>query len=159
MATIEFTKQTPRARQAGLLHTPLNDELVIYDTERNKAHSLNRVASLVWKHCDGQTEVSQLQKIVAQELQAPVDEQLVWLALHQLERNKLLDARLAVPGNLMTRRDAARRLGKAAAIIVPLVASALIPPPVAAGSCKTPGSMCMSSAECCSGLCSSNICA
>lgn len=134
MATFDYQRQTPRARQEGLLHTPLNDELVIYDTDRNKAHSLNRVASLVWKHCDGQTEVGQIHQIVAQELQTPVDEQVVWLALQQLERNRLLEERVQAPINLISRREAARRFGKVAVVVLPIVTSMLIPSPVAAGS-------------------------
>ena len=112
MASVNPNHQTPRARKEGLLFTPLNDELVIYDIERNKAHSLNRVASLVWKHCDGQTAVSHIQKVVAQELQSSVDEQVVWLALQQLERNQLLEEKVQTPVNLISRREAARRFGK-----------------------------------------------
>jgi hypothetical protein len=153
MATFDYKRQTPRARQEGLLHTPLNDELVIYDTERNKAHSLNRVASLVWKHCDGQTEVKQIQQIVAQELQTPVDEQVIWLALRQLEQNRLLEERMQAPINLISRREAAKRFSKIAGIVVPLVASAMIPPAVAAGSCLASGAPCTMSVQCCTGVC------
>lgn len=153
MASVDVNLQTPRARQEGLLFSPLNDELVIYDIERNKAHSLNQVASLVWKHCDGQTNVCQLQKLVAQKLQSPIDNQVVWLALHQLGRNRLLETRLQPPSNLISRREAAKRFGKIAGIVVPLMASAMIPPAVAAGSCLAAGQPCTMSVQCCSGLC------
>ena len=159
MATFDYQRQTPRARQEGLLHTPLNDELVIYDTERNKAHSLNRVASLVWKYCDGQTEISQLQKILAQELQTPIDEQLVWLALQQLERNRLLEGRVQTPGNMISRREATRRFGKVALVALPIVTSMLIPPAVSANSGGLPnGAGCTLNSECASGCCSSFVC-
>lgn len=148
MASVNPKQQTPCARQEGLLFTPLNDELVIYDTERNKAHSLNRVARLVWKYCDGQTTVSQIQQNVAQELQAPVDEQVIWLALQQLERNRLLEERVQAPVNLISRREAAKRFGKIAGIVVPLVASTMIPPAVAAGS-TCAGQVCTSNMQCC----------
>lgn len=153
MASVNPKQQTPCARQEGLLFTPLNDELVIYDTERNKAHSLNRVASLVWKYCDGHTEVSQIQRLVAQEFQAPVDEQVIWLALQQLQLNRLLEERVQTPSNLISRREAAKRFGKIAGIVVPLVASTLIPPAVAAGSCLASGAACTMSVQCCSGVC------
>lgn len=153
MASVNPKQQTPRARQEGLLFTPLNDELVIYDTERNRAHSLNRVASLVWKHCDGQTAVSQIQQNVAQELQAPVDEQVVWLALQQLERNRLLEDRVPMPSNLMSRREATKRFGRIAGIVVPLVASAMIPPAALANSCLMTGAACTSNSQCCGGTC------
>lgn len=159
MASVNPQQQTPRARQEGLLFTPLNDELVIYDTERNKAHSLNRVASLVWKHCDGQTEVSQIRQKVAHELQAPIDEQVVWLALKQLKRNQLLEEHVQTPVNLISRREAAKRFGKIAGIVVPLVASAIIPPAVAALSCP-PASQCTPFTNSCPGgaLCPASGC-
>ena len=159
MATQKPKQQTPRARQEGLLHTSLNNELVIYDTERNKAHSLNHIASLVWRHCDGQTAVSQILKIVAQELRAPVDEQVVWLALQQLGRNQLLEERVQTPINLISRREAARRFGKVAVMALPIVTSMLIPPAIAANSGGLPnGSMCSSNSQCISGCCSGMIC-
>ncbi len=145
MPTTTLKQQLPRARQEGLLFSPLNDELVIYDTERNKAHSLNRVASMVWKNCDGATTVSQLRELIAQELNTTVDEQVVWLALQQLERNRLLEGRMQTPGNLISRREAARRFGKVAGIVIPLVASAMIPPAAAANTCNMP---CTIDAQC-----------
>ncbi len=148
MASVIARQQIPRARQESLLFTPLKDELVIYDTECNKAHSLNRVASLVWKNCDGETTVSQLRSLVARELQTPVDEQVIWLALQQLERNRLLEGRMQPPGNLMSRREAVRRFGKVAAVVLPLVSTMLIPSPVAAGSVCA-GQVCNSPADCC----------
>ncbi|MBI1761122.1 MAG: PqqD family protein [Acidobacteria bacterium] len=154
MPTTTLTSQLPRARREGLLFSPLNDELVIYDTERNKAHSLNRIATLVWKNCDGKTTVSQLRGLIAQELHTEVDEQVVWLALQQLERNRLLEGRVQSPGNLITRREAAKRFGKVAGIVLPLVASALVPPAAAAGSlCGGTGALCFANSDCCSNSC------
>ncbi len=159
MSTTTLNHQLPRARQEGLLFSPLNDELVIYDTARNKAHSLNRVATMVWKNCDGATTVSQLRELVAQELHSEVDEQVVWLALQQLERNRLLEGRMQTPGNLISRREAARRFGKVAAIVIPLVASAMIPPAVFAISCP-PASQCTPNVTLCPGniLCPASGC-
>lgn len=159
MASVNPKQQTPCARQEGLLFTPLNDELVIYDTERNKAHSLNRVASLVWKYCDGHTEVSQIQRLVAQEFQAPVDEQVIWLALQQLQLNRLLEERVQTPSNLISRREAAKRFGKVALVAVPIVSSMLIPPAVSANSGGLPiGASCTMNSQCASGCCSSFMC-
>jgi hypothetical protein len=153
--------QTPRARSEGLLHSHLRDELVLYDIQRHKAHSLNRVASLVWQHCDGQTSVQQLCELLSRELLEQVDEQLVWLALQQLERNHLLQERVTMPSKVISRREAAKRFGKVAAIVLPLVMSAVIPPAVAAGSpCGTTGHACGSGfPACCSGFtCVNNQC-
>jgi hypothetical protein len=159
MQTQRHELQTPLARTEGLLHTRLSDELVIYDMQRNKAHSLNRVATLVWQHCDGQTSVQQLCELLTRELPERVDEQLVWLALQQLERNHLLQERVGMPSNVISRREAARRFGKLAGIVLPLVASAMIPPAVAAVTCIPLYGACTFSADCCDGQpCTSGHC-
>jgi hypothetical protein len=43
----------PLARSAGLLVEPIGDELLVFDSERKVAHSLNDVAARVWRACDG----------------------------------------------------------------------------------------------------------
>lgn len=126
--------QMPRARSEGLLFSPLNDELVVYDTERDQAHSLNRTTKLVWQHCDGQTSVEQVTELLARELDAPVDEQIVWLALQQLEQNHLLQTSVALPAVKISRRALARRIGLIAAAVLPVVTSLAVPPAVAAVS-------------------------
>jgi hypothetical protein len=127
-------QQMPRARSEGLLFSPLNDELVVYDTERDQAHSLNRTTRLVWHYCDGQTSVAQVAELLARELQAQVDEQVVWLALQQLEQNHLLQTPLALPAVKISRRALARRVGLIAAAALPVVTSLAVPPAVAAVS-------------------------
>jgi hypothetical protein len=149
----------PRARTEGLLFSPLNDELVIYDTERDAAHSLNRATSLVWQHCDGKTSVRQLAELLAQELSAPVDEQVVWLALQQLDRNHLLQTPVVLPAAKISRRALARRIGLVAATALPVVTSLVVPPAVAAVSAIScnfdfecpPGQVCQG------GVCVSNL--
>jgi hypothetical protein len=49
----------PQARTDNLLLRELpGGELMAYDTLRHQAHTLNRSAAVVWRHCDGQSEVS-----------------------------------------------------------------------------------------------------
>lgn len=152
--------QKPLARNEGLVYTRLKDELVIYDMERHKAHSLNRVATLVWEHCDGQTSVQELGEVLTRALQERVDEQIVWLALRQLERNWLLEGKLLTPSNLISRREAARRFGIVAGIVLPLVMTAVVP--TALAGCITPlggsGAPCGADCECASGTCLNGHC-
>lgn len=148
-------QQMPHARSAGLLFSPLNAELVVYDTERDQAHSLNRVTSLIWQHCDGQTSVRQLAELLAQELQAPVDDQVVWLALQQLDRSHLLQTPVALPAVKISRRVLARRIGLVAAAALPVVTSLAVPPAVAAVSALT----CQFNFECPPGhICQGGVC-
>src|SRR5262245_35285302 len=50
----------PQARTRDLLSKAMPDGLMVYDTERHQAHSLNRTATLIWQQCDGKTSVAEL---------------------------------------------------------------------------------------------------
>ena len=47
----------PKARHNKLVIQELEDEVLVYDLERNQAHCLNRTAALIWEHCDGKQTV------------------------------------------------------------------------------------------------------
>jgi hypothetical protein len=138
----------------------LTDEVLVYDLERHKAHCLNHTAALVWKHCDGQTSVSEMVRLLEREMQAPVPEDVVWLALQQLGKARLLVERFHAPGggDRMSRREVMRRLGWGAAVALPLVTSIVAPTAVEAATCLPTGLPCTTSAQCCSGVCAGVIC-
>ncbi len=109
--------------------------------ERNRAHSLNRTATLVWRHCDGRTSVRTLARLLATELEIPPSEAMVWMALNRLAKARLLDVSPAPPGPSATysRRAVMRTLGAVGkvALILPVVHSILTPLAVQAQSCMT----------------------
>src|SRR5262245_58896698 len=109
----------PLARQKDLIIQQLNDELLIYDRETDRAHCLNSTAALIWQNCDGRTSVEQLAQLVSQDpLSATVSEKIVWLALGQLSKKALLhDAQSFTYPSLMSRRALVRALGMTAAAL------------------------------------------
>ena len=131
------------------------DEVLVYDLERHAAVCLNRTAALVWKRCDGRTSVRELSRVLGAEVQTEDATDLVWLALEQLARDRLLEEKVARPAALvgMTRRELVRRLGLGAVASLPLVTSILAPTAAQAASCKDTGASCGAPGECCSGLC------
>jgi hypothetical protein len=139
----------------------LAEEVLVYDTLTDKAHCLNHTAALIWQHCDGQHSVSAIAEALTLELNAPVDERMVWFAVEQLSRDHLLEEKVLLPEVMsgMSRRQMVRVLGLAAVVAVPLVTSIVAPTPAQAATCLPPGSACTSSAQCCSGLCSGGTCA
>jgi hypothetical protein len=151
----------PKARKEGLVVRELADEVLVYDTLADKAHCLNHTAALIWHHCDGRSSVSQIASAVSLQLQAPVDEKMVWFALDQLSKDHLMEEKVSLPALMsgMTRRQMVRTLGIAAVVAVPLVTSIVAPTPAQAATCLPPGSACTSSAQCCSGLCNAGVCA
>jgi hypothetical protein len=151
----------PRARKDDLIVKEMPDEVLIYDLVRDKAHCLNRTAALVFNYCDGHTSAATMTGRLERELNVPVDEGVVWLALNQLSKNHLLEENI-VPPTLMAginRRQMIRAMGVAAAVAVPLVTSIVAPTPAQAQSCFTSGTGCTSSAQCCSGVCNAGTCA
>ncbi len=153
METSEST--VPYARKAGLVVQELDDETLVYDTERDKAHCLNQSAALVWKQCDGKRPITE----VARSLE--LDPQVVWYALGQLDKYHLLQEPVTLPDELahITRRDFVKSLGLvAAAITVPIIISITAPTPAHAGSGGASGSACTDGSQCASGICLANTC-
>ncbi len=119
----------PKARKEGLIVRVLDEETLVYDLERDRAHCLNRLAALTWQHCDGKTAVPELISLLEDELPASGKEDLVLSALHQLTQAHLLQGRLKHPKETsrFSRREVMRKLGRAAAISLPLVTSITAP--------------------------------
>ena len=155
-------KTTPRARQEGLLVQEMPHELLIYDTKRHKAHCLNPTAAFIWKNCDGHTNVSEIARRLEESLSTIVDEDVVWFALSQLEKDHLLEEKVAWPAgiNRISRRELVRRLGIGAAIAIPLITSIIAPTAAHAGSTGfATGHLCSNNTECASGSCQGGTCA
>jgi hypothetical protein len=107
----------PQARRDGLVVQELAEEVLVYDTERHKAHCLNPMAAAVWRHCDGRTGVAEIARRLQQELSTPVDRAVVFSALAQLGKAQLLTGEVRRQGDEagLTRRELVRMLGVAAA--------------------------------------------
>lgn len=149
--------QVPKARHEQLIVKELPDELLIYDLQSDKAHCLNETAALVWKNCDGHKTVEQLRELMEENAGSPVPEEMVWLALDQLEAFRLLDEAALKPVQFagMSRRDMVRRVG-IAAIALPVILSIVAPTAQAQASGLPPASCCTSPGQCASGNCSQN---
>jgi hypothetical protein len=152
----------PQTRQEGLIVRELDGEILIYDSKNNRAHCLNQTAALVWKQCDGRKTAIDISRSLSLELGTELDERIVWFALKQFGRDHLLEEKLSMPPAFiaadLNRREMVRALGLAAVVAVPLVTSILAPTAAQAATCLPQGSSCTASTQCCSGLCSSNIC-
>jgi Coenzyme PQQ synthesis protein D (PqqD) len=125
-------QQLPAGRRDGLIVESLDGELLVYDTERDRAHSLNAVAAAVWEACDGVRDATAIAAA------AGVTEDDAWRALSQLDERALLDGELPrrMSGPEYSRRQAVRRMGligASAAFAAPLVKSIVVPTPTQAG--------------------------
>ena len=109
----------PRMRKENLIVDELPDEVLVYDLDRHKAHCLNQTAALVWKRCDGRSTPRAIARRLQSELDQPFGEDLVWLALRQLNKIHLLEGSLCLPAHLagMSRREMVRAMGPGAVIV------------------------------------------
>lgn len=154
----------PRARQKGLVVRDLDEEIVVFDLERSEARLLNGTAALVWRHCDGETTISDLVEILRAELGRAADEQTVWHALLQLGKDQLLEQQVSRPaGAQMSRRQMMQRVGvaMAAATVTSIAVGGVAHAASCNPACKTnqvctactpSGSACCNNGQfCCSG--------
>lgn len=152
-------EQLPLARKGQLIIRELPDEVLVYDQDRNKALCLNQSAALVWKHCDGQTPITDIAQLIEKELKTPVTDELVWLALTRLDKLNLLEEKVELPQTLagMSRRDFSRKVGLGAALAIPVIMA--LSTSASAATAQAPGTPCSSSAQCRSGACNNGMCA
>lgn len=135
--------QIPVARQEGLVIQEMSDEVLVYDLDTNKAHCLNQTAAKVWKNCDGKNSVTDISKIFGSQSGNPVDEDLIWLAIDQLNEKNLLTADITAKYAGENRREIIKKVGLAAIVALPLVTSLVAPKSVAAQSqCANPACEC-----------------
>ena len=136
---------TPKARYENLVIQDLGDETVVYDEKRNHVHRLNRTAAQVWKHCNGRNTVAELAAVLQDELKAPVTDEIVWLALDRLDKERLLEGTLVRPEEAknITRRQMLKKaaLVGGMTLLLPVVQSIVAPTPAMAMSvsCRARG--------------------
>lgn len=145
----------PQARKEGLVIQRVEEEVLVYDQDRHKAHCLNQTAAAVWKHCDGKTTVDEISRLLEKQLGIPVEKNVLEFGLDQLEKAQLLVAPMsrASNGKAISRREVMRRIGVSAAVALPLVTSIIAPRAANAVNCRATGQSCTANAECCSNNC------
>ena len=143
--------QFPRFRADGLVIHELPDEVLVYDKVKDQAHCLNQSAALVWRACDGQCLPEEIARKLSTQLSVTVPEDVVLLALAQLEEIYLLERQEPITTSFagMSRRQMARSLGLTAAIALPAITSIMVPAPAQAATCIAPGQPCSPVTLCC----------
>lgn len=178
--------ENPLSRKDNLVIQEINGETLVYDLVTNKAFCLNETSALVWQACDGSKSTAEVSEFVSQKLNSPANEDLVWLALDQLKKEKLIENGESLPNHFagMSRREVIKKVGLGTMFALPIVASVVAPTVVDAASivctlrCTTisggvrqscncnavipvgqrdRGCLCNAVGDCCPGLMCSNI--
>ena len=126
----------PRARRRGILVDQVGDETIVFDEERKEAHSLNRMASIVWRYCDGAHSITEIAHLLGNELGVETNDAIVDYALDKLASVHLLESEGADESDQLTRRHAMKRVAAAgvAAVGLPAVLTVLTPTEAMAAS-------------------------
>jgi len=144
----------PQSRTDNIVVQKMNDEVLVYDLESNKAVCLNETVAIVWKLCDGKRTASEIAEEVSKKLKKPVRDELIWLAIDQLKAENLLSNGEAMETsfNGLSRREVVRKVGIASMVALPLVSSIVAPQATAAQSvCVAVGTCILASTDICAG--------
>ena len=151
--------QTPLARKNGLVVQEMSDEVLVYDTETNKAHCLNQTAAFVWKNCDGVNSINDIVNHFENQTGNVIEEDLIWLAIDQLNERKLLEKNITTKFAGESRRSVLKKIGLASVIALPIISSLTAPTAALAVACSgtvtnaecvrcNPGTPCTGGAGC-----------
>ena len=132
-----LNSQMPKARDRGLVVQESHDEVLVYDTETNKAHCLNNSSAIVWRSCDGTKTVTDIVYEFERNNAGKVTEDFVWLAIDQLRSKGLLESKVESKFPGKSRREVLKTIGLASVVALPVIASLVAPPnALAATSCN-----------------------
>ncbi|HXU71438.1 MAG TPA: PqqD family protein [Polyangia bacterium] len=144
------------AARTDLATCNVRDEVVVYDFRNHQARCLNRTAAAVFALCDGKRTPRQIAAELSQTLGAGCDEEVVAMALAQLDDGQLLDPPLGKARTDVGRRRLLKKMALTAglSIALPAVWSIVAPTPAYAASTTkcAPASSCMGNpmGRCCS---------
>jgi Coenzyme PQQ synthesis protein D (PqqD) len=124
------------AARTDLAKCDVRDEVVIYDFRNHQARCLNRMAAAVFGLCDGTRTARQIAAELTRSLGEPVDEEIVWLALGQLDDGGLFETPLGGARTDVGRRRLIKKMALTAglSLALPAVWSIVAPTPAYAAS-------------------------
>ncbi len=85
---VSVTREEPKVKEQTdplkpkrikALTRKFDDELLVYDERRHKAHCLNKTAAMVWLECTGHCTVPEISKKLEADFQSGGDDSLVLL--------------------------------------------------------------------------------
>ena len=128
--------QKPLSRKDNIVVQEMEGEVLIYDLSTNKAVCLNQTSTLIWQACDGSKTPAEISAFISKKLNSPANEDLVWLALDQLKKEKLIENGDELPNHFagMSRREAIKKVGLSSLIALPVILAVTSPAAAAAGS-------------------------
>lgn len=134
----------PKVRVADIVVQEFADEILIYDLKTNKAFCLNETSAMVWQVCNGKRNVSEITEIISKKMTSFVSEDLVWLAIDQLKKDKLLENGNDLPNHFagISRREVIKKIGIGSLAVLPVIATVTSPTAAQSNSTCIPFGAC-----------------
>ena len=139
----------PKARTSGVIVRELDDELLLFDRDQDKAFCLKSIAGQVWKLSDGRTSIAYMIRLIRNHTDVQVSESAVYTAIKQLDQDGLLDKSASLPAKAISRRDMMQRTGVAAALAIPMITAISLPTAGFASGSAVCTSPCLGNSEHC----------
>ncbi len=149
-------KKLPQSKTENVVIQKLDNETLLYDLDLNKAFCLNETSELVWQLSDGTRTITQISDEMSKRLKTLVSEDLVWLAIDQLEKDGLIENQDNLNNKFegLSRREVIRKVGFTSMVALPIVSSLVAPQASTAQSCIANNNSCAApGSTCCSGNC------
>ncbi|MCB1026037.1 MAG: PqqD family protein [Acidobacteria bacterium] len=144
-------KTLPRSRTENIIQRQIDDEILLYDLESNKAFSLNKTASTVYRYCDGR---SKMEEVVKKE---DLKFETIMLALHHLNQENLIESSAEFESGFegLSRRQIVKTMGIGSIAALPLISAVVAPLAINAQSVSllATGAACTNPVECQSSVC------
>ena len=127
----------PLTRKANLVVRELENEVLLYDLTLHKAYSLNQISASVYRLCDGTNSVAEISQLMSQELKTLVREDMIWLALKELNRQNLLENGEAFSTQVagLSRRELLKTARLTSVAMMPVILSIVVPQAAMAATC------------------------
>lgn len=119
----------PKARNENIVVQELENEVLIYDFQTDKAFCLNETLSTIFGHCDGKTSFDELKR------RYRYTDDLIYLALDELQSRNLVESEKITHFAGMSRREVIRKVGLGTMFALPVITGLVAPNAANAASC------------------------
>jgi hypothetical protein len=145
----------PKSRIENIVVQDFENEVLIYDLSLNKAFCLNSTSAQVYQLCNGRNSIADIANLLSRQMNEPISEDFIWLALDGLKKENLLEKSesFEINFNGLNRRQVIKKIGFASMIALPVIASVVAPSAAMAQSGLPLFASCSSPSQCSSGAC------
>lgn len=145
----------PKTRSENIVVQEMDDEILIYDLNDNKAFCLNETSAIIYQLCNGKNSVAEINQQLSGKFKQPISDELIWLALDGLKKDNLLEEseQFDIDFKGLTRRQVIKKVGLSSLVVLPVIASMVAPAAAATASLAALLASCSSPSSCQSGNC------